>query len=783
MDNNNKRKGSWDSKTSKLTECFRMSVSSVSTRPYFTRSSTPSSILSSDSDIRFTRKLGDHYRCGCCILAAFLVFILVGTLALYAGYTYLSLEPGGEQVFRGVFRVVQGDKYSSGLSDPSTELFKRVSRDYREGLNLIYRRSSFRYPFLKSEVLAFDGDENSDLTVHFNLFFDPRRYEIPAEELRNILARQSQSVYLANRTIDVESILIYEVSPSGPSSQSPSTHSTTLATPTTTPTPRTCSPLQLSYCSGVQHNTTSYPNIVGHRSLQEVIDDVIAFRELVDAECYRLAYQFVCHVLQPPCEPPSVSGRPATVVRPCRDFCLDFWSGCGARLPLRFQDALDCSRFLEYSTIGEACIPKPGCKESLKLRDLTSRLCDGVPDCADLSDELTCRYCRPGHILCANSPTCIPAHKRCNGHFDCPDHSDEKACLALSPSVAGLPALPSAHPGHTRTSGHVVFNEKGSLGKLCVDNLNTSGVNNSAVLRNVATSLCRTLLFQSVEEFRVETDKEEDVSNYVQMEDPTADQISFVQVPCPEKSVLHVTCKDAECGIQPARVTSGVEGLAKMAALGDWPWHAALLKDGVHVCDATVVHPQWLLTSASCFQGQQKAEWVARLGSVRLTSTTPWQQERHVVGMTKSPVEGSTVVLVKLDSPLLVSDFVRPICLPHHSTQPVYTNCHTLGWTRNREVLQRVELLESRMDQCANVSIMSVNSLCADSVYSMEDCSEEELAGSPMICVNGLDHRWTLVGVTNWRIACAAAGSQRPRVYDKTAPNVDWILTSIKEDH
>ncbi|KAG8296553.1 hypothetical protein J6590_054369 [Homalodisca vitripennis] len=553
--------------------------------------------------------------------------------------------------------------------------------------------------------------------------------------------------------------------------------------------------------------------------------------ELVDAECYRLAYQFVCHVLQPPCEPPSVSGRPATVVRPCRDFCLDFWSGCGARLPLRFQDALDCSRFLEYSTIGEACIPKPGCKESLKLRDLTSRLCDGVPDCADLSDELTCRYCRPGHILCANSPTCIPAHKRCNGHFDCPDHSDEKACcsnwpchhkhfsqiwyyltcwlalfskptkyfsipklwesekpppndmkngvrvqtymlctVALSPSVAGLPALPSAHPGHTRTSGHVVFNEKGSLGKLCVDNLNTSGVNNSAVLRNVATSLCRTLLFQeqvlkalnnsklfremisetcvalevkllfllkilpqwqtlwvgngSVEEFRVETDKEEDVSNYVQMEDPTADQISFVQVPCPEKSVLHVTCKDAECGIQPARVTSGVEGLAKMAALGDWPWHAALLKDGVHVCDATVVHPQWLLTSASCFQGQQKAEWVARLGSVRLTSTTPWQQERHVVGMTKSPVEGSTVVLVKLDSPLLVSDFVRPICLPHHSTQPVYTNCHTLGWTRNREVLQRVELLESRMDQCANVSIMSVNSLCADSVYSMEDCSK-----------------------------------------------------------
>lgn len=77
--------------------------------------------------------------------------------SLYVADTYLSLEPGGEQVFRGVFRVVQGDSYTAALADPSTTLFRRISREYREGLNLVYRRSAFRYPFLKSEVLAFDG--------------------------------------------------------------------------------------------------------------------------------------------------------------------------------------------------------------------------------------------------------------------------------------------------------------------------------------------------------------------------------------------------------------------------------------------------------------------------------------------------------------------------------------------------------------------------------------------------------------------------------------------------
>lgn len=86
-------------------------------------------------------------------------------------------------------------------------------------------------------------------------------------------------------------------------------------------------------------------------------------RELVDAECSRIAYQFVCHVLQPPCLPASSHDIDATLVKPCRDFCLDFWAGCGARLPKRFKELLDCSQFPEYSTIGDTCVSKPGLRE------------------------------------------------------------------------------------------------------------------------------------------------------------------------------------------------------------------------------------------------------------------------------------------------------------------------------------------------------------------------------------------------------------------------------------
>lgn len=84
---------------------------------------------------------------------------------------------------------------------------------------------------------------------------------------------------------------------------------------------------------------------------------------------------------------------------------------------------------------------------------------------------------------------------------------------------------------------------------------------------------------------------------------------------------------------------------------------------------------------------QPKAEWSARMGTVRLTSTSPWQQERRIVGMIKSPVEGSTTVLLKLDRPVSTfSDFVRPVCLPSNQDSPTNaSHCNTLGWARNRK--------------------------------------------------------------------------------------------------
>lgn len=224
--------------------------------------------------------------------------------------------------------------------------------------------------------------------------------------------------------------------------------------------------------------------------------------------------------------------------------------------------------------------------------------------------------------------------------------------------------------------------------------------------------------------------------------------------------------------------------------------------------------------------------------------------------MVKSPVEGSTAALIRLETAVVFSDFIRPICLPDilkaadapapttaepiddkqlhsdenrdffiasyggttsfesdekifrksraipddqidlarlppttttNSTKSVpsemmpaqWTMCNTLGWSRPRDHLQRVQLKMNNMAACENISIATVNSMCTEATFHKQDCTEEEFAGAPVMCLSPDSNRWALVGIASWRIACAPSGIERPRMYDKITPNSAWIRRTI----
>lgn len=357
-----------------------------------------------------------------------------------------------------------------------------------------------------------------------------------------------------------------------------------------------------------------------------------------------------------------------------------------------------------------------------------------------------------------------------------------------------------------------------------------------------------------MEIFDVQNDTER-LNDYVRVLDPHAPEISFIRTHCPRRQVLYVGCGELRCGVQSALFNAKQHlSLPKMSAPGDWPWLVALFREDIHVCDGTLITQDWVLTTEGCFQGQPRATWMAIVGAVRLSAKAPWTQRRRIIGMIKSPVEGSTAALVRLETPVSYSDHVRPICLPDalqrrllqqppaqrrshvpvaerlegqlvsqqrsrlsqenqqfflipsqeqqdsstenqgdedqdeqedhfggesaasympkaealhqeldgyplpdHAPQvnyysssstvtssstaariatkapvlaavpaaqeQIWTNCNTLGWSRQRDHLQRVQLKMGDMAPCENVSIATVNSMCMEATYQKYDCT------------------------------------------------------------
>ncbi|MEJ1274717.1 transmembrane protease serine 11f [Cricetulus griseus] len=139
----------------------------------------------------------------------------------------------------------------------------------------------------------------------------------------------------------------------------------------------------------------------------------------------------------------------------------------------------------------------------------------------------------------------------------------------------------------------------------------------------------------------------------------------------------------ANCGLgmeypPTARIADG-----KPAEKASWPWQSSLQVDGIHLCGASLIGSQWLLTSAHCFDTYKNPKlWTVSFG----TTLSHPLMTRKIASIIihenyASHKHDDDIAVVKLSSPILFSENLRRVCLPDATFQVLpKSKVFVTGW-------------------------------------------------------------------------------------------------------
>ncbi|KAF3818583.1 hypothetical protein GH733_012000 [Mirounga leonina] len=236
------------------------------------------------------------------------------------------------------------------------------------------------------------------------------------------------------------------------------------------------------------------------------------------------------------------------------------------------------------------------------------------------------------------------------------------------------------------------------------------------------------------------------------------------------------------CG-RPA-VSSGIAS-GREANVGQWPWQVSIRQGLLHICAATLISQQWVLTVASCFRSKDTRKYNVLVGSLQISGhpgskTTIIPVSRIILYPHFQRNTTSAIAVAKLAYPVSFTPVVLPICLPSSAAQlKNSTSCWVTGWgysgihqhMKPSYILKELKVPLIDLQTCSDYYQKA-------NLHGIKPIISEEMICSklPVGQMDQVEDFWVLAGVVSWGSNCIR--TNEPGIYTNISFYKSWIEKS-----